>query len=254
MKPEISYPPPPENLKLADGEIHIFCAWLDVPPARRAQLTETLSEDERVRAARFVFERDKNRFVAGRGVLREILGWLLQVEPERLAFSYSARGKPQLAAPVAGRSLHFNLAHSEALVVYAVSRAQEVGIDVELIRPVREAEEIAAQFFSEGEFAKWHSLPNDRKTEAFFNCWTRKEACLKSTGQGIGGTLNQIDISFISGGPEPVPDTAKNSPVAAPWHIQALTPASSYAGALAVKHRPMHVTCWTWRGHGRPIH
>ncbi|MGH7993070.1 MAG: 4'-phosphopantetheinyl transferase family protein, partial [Limisphaerales bacterium] len=167
-----------------EDEIHIFCAPLDLPSARLRQLAETLSADERIRAAHFQFDQDRNRFMAGRGLLREILGWLLRLPPAALIFSYGAHGKPQLAAAPADRWLHFNLAHSDSLAVYAVSCSFEVGVDVERIRHIPEAGQIAAQFFTRSEAAHWRALPPAQQSEFFSDCWTCKEAYLKAIGMG----------------------------------------------------------------------
>jgi 4'-phosphopantetheinyl transferase len=247
MIPKILFDPPPENLKLQNGEVHVFCARLDQPAPRLARLAEMLSQDERARAARFVFERDRNRFIAGRGMLREILGWLLHIEPTRLAFSYGDHGKPRLAAPVAGRFLHFNLAHSDALAVYAVSAREEVGIDIERVRPVTEAEEIAAYFFSTRELAEWRSLPAACRLEGFFHCWTRKESLLKSIGTGLGEPSPQIEVP-------PFPDECTHSlptpaaPVARSGvFVHSLMPAWGYSGAVATGGAKAP-RCWQWQG------
>jgi 4'-phosphopantetheinyl transferase len=233
MMPGIPFNPPPVNLKPADGEVHVFCIPLDQRPARLEQLAKTLSEDERLRAGNFHFGNDRNRFIAGRGMLRDILGWLLGVEPADLIFSYGDHGKPRLAAPAAKSSLHFNMAHSGSLAVYAISPTYEVGIDVERIRPIREAADIAAHFFSEEERAKWRSLPEDARMEAFFNCWVRKEAVLKACGKGIGASLNQIEVffdgDFLSG---------------AQFSLRSLSPAFNYAAAVAARCRDLRVSCW----------
>jgi len=237
MTPEIQFNPPPKNLQLVDGEIHVFCAALDQPLWRMELLAETLSADERQRAARFHFEKDKNHYVAGRGMLREILGRLLGVEPGELVFAYGVHGKPCLAMPPAKNSLHFNVAHSDSLVVYAVSREHEVGIDVERIRPVREVEDIAAHIFSEPERAQWHRFPDDKKTEGFFNCWVRKEALLKARGDGIGEPLNQIE-TFFNG----------DLPGSGQFSLRSLLPALDFAAAVATKYRDARVNCWEWQG------
>jgi len=238
MTPKIRFNPPPDNLQLTDREVHVFCTVLDQPLWRMEHLAETLSSDERQRAARFHFGKDKNRYVAGRGMLREILGRLLGVEPAAPVFSYGVRGKPRLAMPAtAENSLHFNVAHSDSLVVYAVSRRHEVGIDVERIRPVREMEDIAAHIFSKPERAQWRLLADDKKTEAFFYCWVRKEAWLKARGSGIDEPLNQIESSF--GGDV----TGKGR-----FSLHSFQPASDFAAALVTKCHDALVHCWSWRG------
>ena len=178
------------------------------------------------------FERDKHRFIAGRGMLREILGWLLRLEPHELIFSYGFHGKPRLATAAWGKFLHFNLAHSDSLVVYAVSRESEIGIDVERICPIREADEIAALFFPESERAQLRSLPAEQKSTAFFNCWTRQEALFKASGEGIGELLDFPDTGLF--------DSAQYSQ-------RSFFPALGYTAAVAVKRRAALVNLWKWR-------
>jgi 4'-phosphopantetheinyl transferase len=234
MTPEILFGPPPASLELVNGEVHVFCAALDLSPARRERLARSLSDDERERAARFHFERDRNRFVAGRGMLREILGRLLGMTPEELFFSYGVHGKPRLAAPT-GADFHFNVAHSDSLAVYAVARRQEVGIDVERIRPLPEMEHLAEQLFSEPERARWRRLPDDQKMAAFYHGWVRKEALLKAGGQGLGGPPDRAGI--FSGGD--LSGTAQ-------YALRTLTPALDYTAALATECRDARVNCWNW--------
>lgn len=244
MIPEILFRPPPPDLELADGDAHVFCAALDQPLPRLERFAKILSDDERARAARFVFERDRNRFVAGRGLLREILGWLLPAEPASLVFAYGDHGKPRLTRPVGRRFLHFNVAHSDELIVCLVSAQDEVGIDLERIRPVQEAEEIAERFFSAREIAEWRAQPANRRWETFFKFWTRQEACVKAFGCGLGGL------------PGPAGGRRLRSSAAAPnqnfrgstptnWWFHALTPAFGYTGAAALKHRTV-LNCWKY--------
>lgn len=250
MTPEILFDPPPRNLELVNGDTHIFCASLDQPLARLEQFAETLSADERARAARFVFKRDRNRFLAGRGQLREILGWLLHTRPAQLTFAYGDHGKPRLAAPVAGRFLFFNLAHADALAVCAVSARHEVGIDIERVRPIREAEEIAAHFFSTRENAEWRSLPAGQQMEAFFNCWTGKEALLKATGTGLGGPFAQVVEAGLNCGRSLGGSGSANAAAGfSDFFLHPLTPARGYTGTLATKDAGMPC-CWGWKMQG----
>ena len=246
MTPEILFDPPPEILEPANGEIHVFCASLDQPCPEMERFAESLSKDERQRAARFHFERDKNRFVTGRGILREILGWLLGAEPCELVFSQGFHGKPRLAKPVAGSFLHFNRAHCDSLAVYAISPTSEVGIDLEGIRPVLETEDIVARFFSERERAQWLSLPSGGRAEAFFNCWTRKEAYLKATGEGIAHSLPQVEVSLAPGRAAELLSIAGDVGEAFLWTIHALAPAAGFIGALAVRAKDLKLACWRW--------
>ena len=135
MTLQIPFSLPPDNLELASDEVYVFCAQLEQPVTRLEQFRETMSPDELQRAARFRFEKDRNFFVAGRGMLRKILGWLLDMKPSELSFSYGNHGKHRLATAASKNFLHFNVAHSDSLVVYAVARDREVGVDVECNAP-----------------------------------------------------------------------------------------------------------------------
>jgi 4'-phosphopantetheinyl transferase len=245
---EIKWAPAPYNLEPGTEEIHVFCASLDLDASRLAHLALALSEDERARAERFRFNKDRARFVASRGLLRELLGWLLRVESNRLAFSYAARGKPALAEPASGQSLCFNLAHAGSLAVYAVAREHEVGVDLEHFRTIEGAESFAERYFSQRELADWRSVPHSQRMEAFFNCWTRKEACLKAIGCGIGDSLSRIEVSLIPGQPTRFLGMIGDSQAPAHWLLQPLTPAPAYVGALAAERgRHLQVHCWKWQ-------
>ena len=232
---QLAWRPPPEIRALADGEIHVWRACLDGLSARSKQFAPTLSPDELARAERFRFERDKMRFVAGRGLLRLILSHYSDIPAGQLVFSYGPRGKPRLLSASGEDLLYFNVAHSDRLALFAVTRAGEVGIDVECVRPVGESEQIASRFFSERECNQWRSLPARLQTEAFFNCWTRKEAYLKANGEGIADSLKQVEVSLIPREPAQLLCLAGDRGAAANWRLQALIPALGYVGALAAR-------------------
>lgn len=212
------------------------------------QLAETLAPDERQRAERFHFERDRRRFIVGRGVLRRILGRYLALEPNRLQFCYGPWGKPALAgiSTTQEGQFCFNLAHSQSLALYAVTCERELGVDIEYIRAVPEAEQIAARFFSAQENTVLRSLPPQQKQEAFFNCWTRKEAYIKAIGDGLAQPLAEFDVSLTPGEPASLLRISGDTQAAAGWSIQALTPAPGYVAALAVKGHDWQLKCWQW--------
>ena len=244
---EIKWPAPAAFPPLAGAEVHVWAAPLELPEARLAVIVAMLSPDEQVRAARFHFERDRGRFIAGRGFLRALLGRYLQTEPAQLQFSYSPRGKPSLAAP-ANNGLHFNLAHSDALALLAVTRACPVGVDVERINPLRDAEGITERFFSPRESAALKALPADQKPAAFFNLWTRKEAWLKATGDGISEFLSKSEVSFLPDEPARFLSILGDTQAAAAWTLEDLKPAEGFKAALAAPVQGVHLRCWQWPG------
>ena len=237
--------PLPADLVLSSHDIHVWRASLEQPDALIQRLSQTLSEDERIRGDRFYFERDRKHFIVGRGLLRAILGRYLSLEPQQLQFCYSPRGKPTLANTGAGSSLQFNLSHSQGLVLYAFTRDRQVGIDIEYMRPTSDVEQLAQRFFSPREHAVLRSLSPNQKQEAFFHGWTCKEAYLKAIGEGLA-QLEQVEVSLIPEEPAQLLSIGKDSQALTRWSLQTLTPAPDYKAALAVEGHDWHLTCWQW--------
>lgn len=239
---------PPPDLALSCGEVHIWRASLEQPAEYVCQLAQTLSSEEVVRAERFYFERDRRRFIVGRGVLRAILSQYLGADQSHLQFSYGQRGKPRLAAEFDGDTLRFNLAHSHELALYAFVRDREIGIDLEYIRPLSDAEEIAAWAFSRHENAALEALPECKKIEAFFSYWTCKEAYIKATGDGLSLPLDQFEISLVFGKSPHLVRVGEASEEVGRWALEQLTPRTGYVAALAVEGRDYQLRFLQWEG------
>jgi 4'-phosphopantetheinyl transferase len=243
---EILWPLPPTAWHLGQREIHVWAVALSQPPAQVARFTATLAPEELARAGRFHFDRDRTRFIVGRGWLRTLLGRYLCFAPAQLNFDYGDRGKPRLAGPPGADSLHFNLAHSDDLALLAVAQVGSVGVDVEKIRPLSDAEGIADRFFSPSESAGLKALPISQQPAAFFNLWTRKEAWLKATGKGIADSLDQVEVSFLADEPARFLRLFGNSKTAKQWTLLELFPAGGFTGALALHALDAQIRCWRW--------
>src|SRR5207245_2733890 len=186
----MSLPPSlPSSFQLASDEVHSGCDRLDVPPETSVRLYATLTPDERTRSARFQVERDQQRFIVAHGVLRDLLGRYLQAQPGRITFVYNAFGKPDVS-PEFGNRLTFNLSHSAGLALIAIASASNVGVDVESIQARPDYADIARHFFSAAEVNYLIIYTSHRYAEAFFSCWTKKEAYLKACGEGLAIPLN----------------------------------------------------------------
>jgi 4'-phosphopantetheinyl transferase len=181
----IRWPLPADHCALAANDVHLWAAHLDLRLKALAHMAAILSEEEQERAGHFRFERHHNRFIAARGFLRSLLAIYLECAPDELQFEYDQNGKPALTGTFAASGLAFNLAHSQDLALIAVTRLGPIGVDVEQIRPMADADELVERFFSPRENALFRTLPDDQKNAAFFKLWTRKEAWLKATGEGI---------------------------------------------------------------------
>lgn len=234
----------PPDPRLLSQEVHVWRAYLGQPAPRIHELSRLLSNDERERAERFHFEHDRRRFIVGRGALRILLGRYLRIEPAQLRFRYGLRGKPYLSKEFEGSGLAFNAAHSNELAVYAITSGREVGIDLEYIRPLPDAAQIAARFFSARENMALVSLPASQRLEAFFSCWTRKEAYIKAVGDGLARPLDQFQVSLTPGEPVQLLWVEGRAEETTRWSMEALAPAPGYVGAIAVEGSDWHLERW----------
>ncbi len=220
---------------LAPGELRLWTIPLDPPSQAVEALSRLLSPDEQERAARFRFDIHRRRYAVGRGALRRLLGRELGLAPEAVSFAYGPRGKPFLAARHAASGLQFNLSNSEELALVGFLHGREVGVDVEFLKPMPDAEEIGERFFSIPERHVLHRVPQLEKEIAFFNAWTRKEAYLKAVGEGLAVALDSFDVTLAPG--EPARMLALNGDAAAAerWFYLHLDPQPRYVGAVAIE-------------------
>ncbi|MGA3250430.1 MAG: 4'-phosphopantetheinyl transferase superfamily protein [Paraburkholderia sp.] len=214
-------------------EVHVWQWDLDVCGGDFESYWATLSTQERERADKFRFERHRRRFVAGRGELKRLLSRYLRSSPREVALGYGSDGKPFCMIQPPEWRICFNLSHSENTVVLAISSGFEVGIDVEHVRPIEE--NVPIEVFSPREHAEFTALPDAERQKAFFECWARKEACLKALGTGF--TLPPAHFEFdlsIRGDTTPrfVGGTAEE---ATHWRICALSSSPTCAGAVAAR-------------------
>lgn len=228
----------PTNLTLLSDEMHIWRIELARPAPELQALQTTLSSDEIARAQRFYFEQHRQRFIAGRGILRTILGRYLGVEPQAVQFTYEPRGKPVLADTYSCSSLSFNLSHSQDLALCAVSSNRQVGIDIEHMRSVSDVEALAERFFAPREYAVVRSLPPEQQKQVFFRYWTCKEAYLKAIGVGLV-QLEKVEISLT-------PEQPAKLITDEEWSLIELLPADNYVGAVAVAGQNLHLKCWQY--------
>jgi 4'-phosphopantetheinyl transferase len=236
----------PDAPAAGEGEVHVWSAPLDPPEEAVRLYGALLAPDERARAERFRFERDRRRFTVARGVLRSMLGRYLELDPRRVEFLYESHGKPALAGEAAGAGLRFNVSHSGEMALYAVSGGRELGVDVEEVRSMEDGLDIAERFFSASEVAAFRALPAELRDDAFFNCWTRKEAFIKAVGEGLSFPLHVFDVSLAPG--EPARLLASRDPDQAErWSLRGLPdPAPGYRAAVVVEGEGWSLRCWRW--------
>jgi 4'-phosphopantetheinyl transferase len=234
---------------LAANDVHIWRVPLDQSSETTAFSLAVLSTDEREKAARFHFDKDRSQFVQARAALRFVLSEYLQVAPRNLGFAYGTHGKPALADGDTESSLQFNLSRRDGLALIAVTRGREIGVDVELIRADVPFFEIAGVSFSAAESATLRTLPESLRVAGFYNCWTRKEAFAKARGEGLYFPLQQFDVSLAPGDPVMLLDVRDNLDKSDRWTLKQIPVGEKYVAALAVAGSNLNVTCrdWNWR-------
>lgn len=208
---------------------------LDLAPEVVCALEGCLSGVERDRGNRFVFDRDRRRFIVARAQLRQLLGARLDVHPEAVELVYGTRGKPALARRFADSGLCFNVSHSDDVAVYAFSRDREVGIDVESVRVIHDADDIAARFFSRRENEVYRALDPRDKPLGFFSCWTRKEAFIKALGDGLYYPLDRFDVSLAPGDPAKILRVERTPGEECGWCLSSFSPAPGFVAAVVTK-------------------
>jgi len=209
-------------------------------------LQQVLIEEEVTRAKRFYFERDQHHFIIARGILRTLLGRYLHVNPSTLIFDYNPYGKPSLGSPLSESNIHFNISHSHELILCAFTRGRQIGVDIEYMRSDIDYEQLAKHSFSPNEQAAFFAIPNAQRQQAFFNCWTRKEAYIKARGKGLSLPLDLFDVSLAPNEPATLLSSREDPQEVARWSFQNLFSYPDYAGAFVVEGFDWHVSYWQW--------
>ena len=227
---------------LGFGEIHIWLAMLDVSKTIFNRLKCSLELIELRRAERFYFDKDKKQYIVARGLLREILGYYLCLDPSHITFGYTKSGKPYLANQSGNSALRFNLSYSCGLALVGITSGKEIGVDVERIDPEMRYKDIAKRFFSRKEFAELLAQPENMQRREFFRMWTFKEAFIKATGKGLVELdkcdifLNYCDSSMA---------TTEDSQQPTHWSLKELELPSGYVGAVVSEGIRFDVQRWS---------
>lgn len=241
-----SWMPGPARPTIKPGQVDVWRIPLENAHLDPEVLFENISSNEQARAQRFRFPIHRQRFIHAHAGLRNILSRYLGLPAERLDFNHNAYGKPELSLEDGGDWLSFNLSHSHSLALVAVSVKRALGVDIEQIRVDLADEKIAQRFFSAREIVDFQSLPEDQRSQAFFACWTRKEAFIKAQGQGLSMPLDAFDVSLLPGEPARIIQTRPDPAQALQWNLYSLCPGAGYIGALVVEGIAEQINCWHW--------
>ncbi|MBV9126367.1 MAG: 4'-phosphopantetheinyl transferase superfamily protein [Planctomycetes bacterium] len=217
---------------------------LEPPEPWFQHLRQTLTPEEQTRARRFVQAIHGRHFTAARGWLRFVLGLYLRRPPACLRFDYGPHGKPFFPAAENAGDLQFNLSHSHAAALIGITRGRDIGIDLEQVRTMENLEDIARRFFSSREVAALATVPAAEKGEAFFRCWTRKEAFIKAGGEGLTRPLDEFSVSLSAGEPACLLEISGSPAEAARWTLREVLPWPGFIGCVAVPDHGWDLRCW----------
>lgn len=241
MSPSPLWESAPADRPPGRDELHVQRASLVLDEDALAQAERLLSPDETDRAARFVFARDRRRYIAARAHLRRILGAVLHEPPHALAFEYGAWGKPVLRGQRDGQGLCFNLAHSGDLVLYALAWARRVGVDLEQVRGNLDWVSLLPQIFSAAERERMARLAEDEGRAAFYRGWVAKEACIKAMGRGLSFDPSLVEVAPSAlGNALHLPDTEHDMG----WTLHPLDVEVGYAAAAVTEGGSARLRCF----------
>jgi 4'-phosphopantetheinyl transferase len=233
--------PPPRELMLPDDEAHLWLIAIQDTLGLVPELRGELTDEERERADRFHFARDRERYTITRGALRRLLRQYLGT-PE-FVLGRNAYDKPLLNAP--HEWLQFNVAHSGDLALLGFTRNRLIGVDVEWMNREVAKSDVAQRFFAPDEAALVIALPEPQRRQGFFNCWTRKEAYIKGRGVGLSLPLSSFSVTLTPGEPARLLRSDDDSS-STRWILHDLKVANDYAAAAAIERPDCKLKRWRW--------
>ncbi len=225
------------ELESAPATLQVWPLALDGSASARARCECVLSQDEMQRAARFIHEHHRARFVFSHGLMRHILAARCGVEPSALKFGVGEQGKPCISpecGPGAG-CVSFNLSHSAGRALLVVADGREVGVDIEEVNSRTSALEIAGAYFCGPELTAIREAPAERTRDTFFRYWTAKEAVLKAQGCGLAVPLDSFCVVFNPASGSAIVETAQGSRIDPDWHVRALALDDGWHAAVAAR-------------------
>jgi 4'-phosphopantetheinyl transferase len=244
IKEEMTWHAAPSGLTFPIDRIDIWRVCLVHGDQSDQDLCGILTQDEAARASRFHFEVDRRRYIKGRAMLRILLGRYLDTPPDEIRFQYGNHGKPEIAAPQDSRDLRFNFSDSGGLALIAVGSGSALGVDIEKVRPLPDFLDIATRFFSGREVQAILAVSQNKRQEAFFACWTRKEAYLKATGNGLLYPLSDFSVSVDPDGLAELCEVKGDGDIASHWFLTDVLPGEGFRGAVACEGGRCRIAQW----------
>jgi len=229
---------------LSASEVHVWKISLEQSPELIRAYDGILSSDERSRAEGASLEKERECFSLCRGFLRMLLGRYGGIAPEAIRFQKGKQGKLILDPSFPDADIEFTLSHSGRVALFALARGRRLGVDVEKIRATARLEEIARNCFSPAETEAIRGLPEDMRVNAFYACWTRKDAAIKALGGSIVELMNKVIVSTLPAGPARLLQMPSGASDASGWRLHDLPVGEGYAAALCHEGHDAEVLLW----------
>ncbi|WP_299767290.1 4'-phosphopantetheinyl transferase superfamily protein [uncultured Dokdonia sp.] len=233
-----------KDLSLPSDQLHLWSVCKNMHEDRISTYWDILNATERERALKFRFQKDRSCFIIARGVLRMLLGNYLGIAPAHIEFQFGPNGKPYV---IHSNDIKFNISHSGDTIILGFIKKHRIGVDVEYTKREVDVKKIAEHFFSEEEVRSLFALDQDYHTQAFYNCWTRKEAFIKAVGSGLAFPLDQFVVSLESTKEATLIDTKWDKEEKEKWMLHAIEPRKDYIGAVSVKGNVAGITSWSYQ-------
>ena len=237
------FPDPPQ---LTDDIVHVISCRLDDATSRAVDI---LADGERQRAARFVSDADRRRYISAHAQLRMVLGRCLGRRAQSLRFARGTYGKPYVADGDNPHDVRFNMSHSGDRALIAVTLGREVGVDIEEEKGIGNPLAVAQHFFAPGERSVMAGLPEAARCAAFFRCWTRKEAVIKALGAGLSCSLDGFEVPLDEDAP---PRCRRLAVGGVDWQLASVPVGTPYTAALAAPVGDWRIELWDATTHGVP--
>ena len=233
-----------ESLNLVPHQVHLWFVDKKNHKDRLTSYWSILNELEKEKATKYRFEKDRDCSIIARGVIRMLLGNYLKIHPKDVKLKLGEFGKPFLNEL---SDIQFNVSHSAETIVLAFIKKDKIGVDVEHTKRNIEVNTIAKQFFSKEEITALFSLDEKFQKQAFYNCWTRKEAFIKALGSGLSFPLDEFVVSLDSTKNAQLLETKWNLKEKENWTLKSFEPAKNYIGAFSVKGKVTDVQYWKYQ-------
>jgi 4'-phosphopantetheinyl transferase len=231
---------------LSRADVHIWTAKVSARDSATTDLLRILDEEEQERAARLTFARDRMRFIQTHGIVRQILSSYCDTEAAALTFVRNGQGKPYLVPQTNGPRLQFSVSHSGDYCVLALRLDDPIGIDIEEVRYLSHAIDIAKSYFTPEESRALATVGEEHRCDTFFVWWTHKEAAVKALGLSLAANLGRVEFAFNPAGSLRLAAWDGHRSVARKWFTRRLDPAPGYIAAVAGVHPIRSLTLRTW--------